>query len=363
MSRPSLPHHFVTQEEQARRLLAIVLARQVPQVISRVTVGKVLLSSEQVSAGIKSRLVGKEGRNIRAFEDASGCELLVNDEPQAIGVSCFDPFRREVARAALETLIRDGRIHPPAIEQALAQACTDTQARMVAMGFDAIRALGLPEDSFDPAVVSLLGTLGVRESFTQNQLDHSVETGAIAGALAAELGFDPQLAKRAGLLHDLGKAMSLEQEGTHAQAGAEFARIHGEDPRVVRAIEAHHEEATPPSGPEHWLDHLVVAADAASGARPGARPMSTQVVLQRAKDLEKMALGTPGVREAYAIRGARELRVFVDAALASDAETTALADRLRQRIGTELRFPGLIQVTVIRELRVSRDAGGGKESK
>jgi ribonucrease Y len=341
---------FLGEEEQARRILAIALARQATKVVSHLSVARVALSSIQLKEGIKGKIVGKDGRNARYFEERAGVDLLLNDEPDAVLISSFDPFRREVARIALENLVRDGRIQASRIEDELSHARVqvDQEARLA--GAKAAEELGV--SSLHPAVTRVLGTLKFRHSFGQNQLQHSVESAWICGQLAAELGFDVALARRAALLHDLGKALDQTHDGGHALAGAEFAKKYGESEEVVQAIAAHHEEAAPVS----WLDYLVIAADAVSGARPGARHGSTLHALDRATAMEKLALEIPGVQMALAVQAGRELRVFVDSTKIQDADVQKVAREIADRIQSELRFPGQIQVTVLRELRVTEVA-------
>ncbi len=338
------------KDEQARRLLCIAVARQATHAISHITVARVAFSPMQLKDGIKGKIVGKEGRNARFFEEKAGVDLLLNEAPDAVLISSFDAFRREVARVALEMLVLDGRIQSARIEDCLAQAKiqVDQQARE----WGAKSALSLGVDGLHPAIVRVLGTLKFRHSFGQNQLEHAVETAGLCGTLAAELGFDAQLARRAGLLHDLGKALDQTHDGGHAEAGAEFAKRYGECPEVVQAIAAHHEEVSPDS----WLDHLVIAADALSGARPGARNGSTQAGLERSELMEKIALEIPGVQQAYAVQAGREIRVFVDSARVSDADVQRVAQNVAERIQSEVRFPGQIQVTVLRELRTTATA-------
>ena len=341
---------FLEEDEQARRILAIAIARQATKVVSHLSVARVSLSSTQLKEGMKGKIVGKEGRNARYFEEKAGVDLLLNEEPDAVLVSSFDPFRREVARVALESLVRDGRIQASKIEEYLgsARVQVDQEARLA--GAHAAEELGVLH--LHPAILRVLGTLKFRHSFGQNQLQHSIESAWICGQLAAELGFDVVLARRAALLHDLGKALDQTHDGGHAGAGAEFAKKYGESDEVVQAIAAHHEEVAPQS----WLDHLVLAADAVSGARPGARHGSTLHALDRASAMEKLALEIPGVQMALAVQAGRELRVFVDSTQIQDTDVQKIAREIADRIQSELRFPGQIQVTVLRELRVTEVA-------
>lgn len=348
-SPPVLPSHL-DEQDQARRLLAIAVSRQATQFISHVSTARIKLTAAQLKEGIKARIVGKEGRNARFFEEKAGVDLLLNEEPDSVVISCFDSFRREVARVALENLIRDGRIQLSKIEEILAAAKTQVDQDARNWGAKAVKDLGI--ENIHPAIIRVLGTLKFRHSFGQNQLEHSIETAGLCGNLAAELGFDTQLARRAGLLHDLGKALDQTHDGGHAHAGAEFAKKYGEKKEVVQAIASHHEEQAPTT----WLDHLVIAADALSGARPGARHGSTETVLDRSEGLEKIASEFPGVTAAYAVQAGREVRVFVNQNQVQDSHLPQMARDIANRIETELRFPGQIKVTVLREFRVTEVA-------
>ena len=337
-------------EEQAQRLLAIAIARQATKSVSHLTVARVSLSASQIKDGIKGKIVGKDGRNARHFEEKAGVDLLLNEEPDAVIVSSFDPFRREVARVALEMLVLDGRIQLARIEEFLSQARVQVDQQVRDSGQKAANDLGV--EALHPAILRVLGTLKFRHSFGQNQLEHAIETAGLCGTLAAEMGFDVALARRAGLLHDLGKGLDQTHDAGHSAAGAEFAQRYGESPEVVRAIAAHHEELAP----DTWLDHLVIAADAVSAARPGARHGSTQTSLDRATALEKIALEVPGVQQAFAVRAGRELRVFVDSFQVLDTDVSRVARDIADRIQTEVRFPGQIHVSVLRELRTTEVA-------
>ena len=316
------------------------------------------LSASQLAQGIKAKIIGKDGRNARCFEERAGVDLLLNEEPHTVVISSFDPFRREVARIALETLVRDGRIQPARIEEVLVQARSEVDQEARKAGESAAQEFGITH--LHPAVLRVLGTLKFRYSFGQNQLEHSIESAWMCGNLAAELGFEVKIAQRAALLHDLGKALdqthhqshSEDQSGGHAKVGAEFAKRFGESPRVVQAIASHHEELAPQS----WLDHLVIAADALSGARPGARHGSTQMALDRATAMEKIAQEIPGVATAFAVQAGRELRVFVDSSEVLDSGVPLIAKEIAQKISDQVKFPGQIKVTVLREMRVSEVA-------
>jgi len=350
MSGPQQPSHL-SEDDQARRLLALAMARQASRFVVAQATARVKLSPRQIEEGIKSRIVGREGRNARVFEEKAGVDLLLNEEPDAVLISTFDPFRREVARVAMEHLVRDGRIHAVKIEEYLEQARGEVDQKARDHAARAVRELGLDLATFHPAVLRVLGTLAYRHSFGQNQLEHAVETAQLCGSMASEMGFEATLARRAALLHDLGKALAPDpaHEGGHAIAGAEFARRYGETEEVSQAIAAHHEEVRPKT----WLDHLVIAADALSGARPGARNGSTRNSLDRSAAMEKLAREVPGVTESFALQAGRELRVFVDHAQVDDERASGIAGEIARRIGDELRFPGQIKVTVLREMRAS----------
>jgi len=348
-AHPQLPA-YLDEEDQARRILSIAIARQATRFVTHSTTARVKLTSSQLKEGIKGKIVGKDGRNARHFEEKAGVDLLLNDEPDSVVISSFDAFRREVARVALENLVRDGRIQPARIEEVLAEAKSQVDQSARESGEKAARDLAIQK--LHPALVRVLGTLKFRHSFGQNQLEHSIETAWIAGHLAAELGFNVEIARRAGLLHDLGKGLDQTHEAGHALAGAEFAKKYGESPEVVQAIAAHHEEVLPKAG----IDHLVLAADALSGARPGARHGSTQNALDRATAMEKIAMETPGVDSAVAVQAGRELRIFVDSKKILDENMPGMARQIAERLQSEVKFPGQIKVTVLRELRVTEVA-------
>jgi ribonuclease Y len=299
---------------------------------------------------MKGRIIGREGRNIRALEAATGIDLIVDDTPETVVISGFDPVRREVARLSLERLIQDGRIHPTRIEEIVAKAAKDVDKMIKEAGEQSILELGLAR--VHPEIVKMLGRLKYRYSYAQNVLRHSVECGFIAGMMAAELGLNQRKARRAGLLHDIGKAMSHEVEGSHAVIGAQFAKKYGEEPVVVNAIGSHHEDEPPTS----VIAHLVAAADALSGARPGARREMLEQYVKRLEDLENICRSFAGVDKSYAIQAGREVRVLVESERIGDAEASILAKDIAQRIETELTYPGQIKVTVIRETRATATA-------
>jgi ribonucrease Y len=294
---------------------------------------------------LKGRIIGREGRNIRALEAATGIDLIVDDTPETVVISGFDPVRREVARLSLERLIQDGRIHPSRIEEIVSKARNDVNKAVKDAGEQAILELGLAR--VHPEIVKMLGRLKFRYSYAQNVLRHSVECGFIAGMMAAELGLNQRKARRAGLLHDLGKAMTHEIEGSHAVIGAQFAKKHKEEPLIVNAIASHHEDE--PAG--SVIAHLVAAADALSGARPGARREMLESYVKRLESLEGICKSFEGVSESYAIQAGREVRVLVQNETISDNDAVMLSKDIAARIESELTYPGQIQVTVIRETR------------
>ena len=332
--------------DEARRLLLVAMQRITSQPMNDATATVVTLPSEEM----KGRVIGREGRNIRTFEHATGTTLMIDESPDSVLISCFDPVRREVARIALESLLRDGRIHPANIEEAVIKAEAEMDANVIDLGEGALRRLRLQD--VDPEVVALLGKLHYRLSNNQNTLEHSVEVANLSALIAAEIGLDPILAKRAGLFHDLGKALDEDYEGSHAQAGATIIKRHGEDPRVVNATAAHHNEVTPESA----YAALVMIADALSAGRPGARASSMDGFIQRVRSIEEIAGAQPGVSEAYAIQAGREVRVIVQPELVDDEGSRELARCIRSQIESKLNYPGSVEITVIRETRFSETA-------
>jgi ribonuclease Y len=331
---------------EAKRILIASMQRLSSKPNNDITATIVHLPSEEM----KGRIIGREGRNIKAFEAATGVTLLIDESPQLVLISSFDPVRREVARAALDALIKDGRIHPATIEEFVKRAQEEIDLSTQQSGEDAVQRLGV--NGLHPDVIKLLGRLKYRFSYTQNVLDHSVEVGFLASMLASELGLDPGLAKRAGLLHDIGKAVDGEYEGSHAHIGAEFVKRHGETPVIVNAVAAHHEEVKP----ETVYAGLVILADTISAVRPGARAESMAGYLQRLERLEKLALSLEGVQQAFAIQAGREIRVVVSPQLVTDERANEIAKELRRRIEEELQYPSTIKITVIRESRFTETA-------
>ncbi len=330
-------------DNRAKRIVGIAIQRYAGEHVQERAVSVVHLPSDDM----KGRIIGREGRNIRALEAATGIDLIVDDTPETVVISGFDPIRREVARLSLERLIQDGRIHPTRIEEIVAKAQIEVEKSVKEAGEQAILELGLAR--VHPDMVKLLGRLKFRYSYAQNVLRHSVECGFISGLMAAELNLNVRKARRAGLFHDIGKAVSHEQEGSHALVGAGFAKKHGEEPLIVNAIASHHEEETPTS----VIAHLIAAADALSGARPGARREMLESYVKRLENLEKICTSFNGVDKSYAIQAGREVRVLVENEKVSDPEASLLARDIAARIESELTYPGQIRVTVIRETRAT----------
>lgn len=328
-------------DRRARRILAAVVQRLAAEVVSETTVSVVPLPSDDM----KGRIIGRDGRNIRAFEAIAGVNLIVDDTPEAVSVSTFDPVRREVARRALERLVEAGRIHPASIEEAYEKAREEVEQSIRDTGEWALVEVGVTR--MHPELVTLLGRLNYRTSYGQNVLNHLVESAHIAGMLAAELGVDEAEAKRAAFLHDIGKAVSHEMGGSHALIGAEIARRFGEDAAVVHAIEAHHNEVEPRS----LTAVLVQAADAVSAARPGARREVLESYVRRLERIEEAAASFEGVDKVFALQAGREVRVVVDPGTLDDLGSADLARRIARKLEEDLQYPGQIEVTVIREFR------------
>ncbi len=328
-------------EREAREVIISAIQRCAAETTVESTVSVVSLPSDE----IKGRIIGREGRNIRAFETATGVDVIVDDTPEAIILSGYDPIRREVARIAMEKLIMDGRIHPARIEEVVAKAEKEIENIFKETGEQVCFELGI--HNIHPELVKLLGRLRYRTSYGQNVLQHSKEVARLAGYIAAELDLDPKIAKRCGLLHDIGKAVDQGQEGTHTQLGYEVAKKYGESEIVLNAILAHHEdvEATSP------YTVIVQAADAISGARPGARRETLENYIKRLQKLEELADSFPGVSKAYAIQAGREVRVIVEPSKVDDHQSEILAAEISQKIQNEMEYPGQIKVVVIRETR------------
>jgi ribonuclease Y len=330
-------------DRRARRILATTVQRLASEVVAETTVSTVALPSDDM----KGRIIGRDGRNIRAFESVTGVNIIVDDTPEAVAISAFDPVRREVARIALERLIADGRIHPSSIEDAYEKALAEVEQGVRDAGEWALLEVGVSR--VHPEIVTLLGRLKYRLSYGQNVLHHLIESAKVAGMLAAEIGINPEEAKRAAFLHDIGKAVSHELGGSHALVGAEIARRFGEDPAIVHGIEAHHNEVEP-----RTLTAVVVqAADAVSASRPGARREAVDSYVRRLEQLEAIAMEFDGVERVYAMQAGREVRVVVDPGSVDDLGAHDLARRISKRFEEDLQYPGQIRVTVIRELRAT----------
>ena len=332
-------------KEEAKRksqeILAYAISKAAIPFVTEKTVSVVHLPNEEM----KGRIIGREGRNIRTFETLTGVDLLIDDTPEVVVLSCADPLRREIARIALEKLIADGRIHPARIEEIVKQVEEEMEHHLIEVGEKACFELGIY--GLHPELVKMIGKLKYRTSYSQNVLQHSIETAIICGALAGELGVDVKKAKRAALLHDIGKATSYEMEGPHALIGAEIARKYGEEEEIVNAIASHHEDIPITS----ILGIILQISDAISGARPGARRELLEAYIKRIKELEAIASSFEGVEKAFAIQAGREIRVIVDDKKISDEEAYVLAREIAQKVEKELTYPGIIRVTVIRETR------------
>uniref|UniRef100_A0A832HYN6 Ribonuclease Y n=1 Tax=Eiseniibacteriota bacterium TaxID=2212470 RepID=A0A832HYN6_UNCEI len=328
-------------EREARRIITLAIQRYAGDHASESSVSVVHLPSDDM----KGRIIGREGRNIRSFEIITGVDVIIDDTPEAVILSGFDPVRREIARLALERLVADGRIHPARIEEIVSKVRTEVEGRIRELGEMACLEVGI--HGIHPELQNLLGRLHYRTSYGQNILRHSIEVAHLAGMMAAEIGFDQKLAKRGGLLHDIGKAIDHEQEGTHPALGMEIAARYGEPQPVLDAIGYHHDDY---AGGSLW-PVLIAAADAISGARPGARRESLEIYIKRLEALEKIASAFPGVEKSYAIQAGREVRIMVEHSKVDDARAQGLAGEIARRIEKELEYPGQIRVTVIRETR------------
>ena len=330
----------------ARELIGQAIARCAADATSEATVSVVPLPSDEM----KGRIIGREGRNIRALETATGCDLIIDDTPEAITLSSFDQTRREVARMALERLIADGRIHPARIEETVDKCRRELEIQMKREGDKAVMELGV--HSLHPDLVKLIGRLKYRTSFGQNVLSHSLEVAWLAGLMAGELGVNVQLARRAGLLHDIGKALDHEIEGSHVQIGVDICKKYRENPQVIHAIEAHHGDVEPKT----TLAFIIMAADAISAARPGARRENMESYIKRLETLEALCNGFEGVENSYAVQAGREVRILVQPDKVSDDEVILLARNVAKKIENELDYPGQIKVSVIRESRATEYA-------
>ncbi len=332
----------ITAEKKAREIIVSTIQRIATEVSSEVTISTVSLPNDEM----KGRIIGREGRNIRTLETLTGVDVIIDDTPEAVVVSCFDPIRKEIARIALERLISDGRIHPARIEEIVQKVTKEVKQAIYEEGEKVLFDLGI--HNISPEGIRALGRLHFRRSYGQNVLAHSKEVAIIAGALAAEVGADVSLCKRGALLHDIGKGVETDGEGNHAEVGLELARKIGEDPKVINAVGAHHNDIEP-----NCLEAVIVQiADAISAARPGARRETLDNYLKRLENLEKIAEGYSGVGKAFAIQAGRELRIMVNNDEVDDEGAKNLAKNIAKKIELELKYPGRIKVTIIRETRI-----------
>ncbi len=335
-----------TADKKSKEIIASAIQRYAGEYVSEKCVSVVPLPSDEM----KGRIIGREGRNIRALEAATGIDLIIDDTPEAVILSGFNPVRREVARLSLEKLLADGRIHPGRIEEVVSKSEEEVEKAIKEAGEQAAFDLGV--HGINPEILKLIGRLKYRTSYTQNVYQHSLEVAFLCGIMAAELGINVKQAKRAGLLHDLGKAVDHEVEGSHAVIGADLARKYGESPKIVHAIAAHHEDEKPTT----ILAVLVQAADALSGARPGARREMMETYVKRLEDLERIATSFQGVQTSFAIQAGREIRVMVSSEQVSDEQSVLLARDIAKKIESEMTYPGMIKVNVIRETRATEYA-------
>lgn len=328
-------------EARAKRVVGIAIQRFAGEYVAERTITTVELPSDDV----KGRLIGREGRNIRAFEQICGVDLIIDDTPEVVVISSFNVVRREIARKTIEKLISDGRIHPAKIEEFHDKSKAEFEKHLLDLGQKAQMEIGV--HGIHPEILKLVGALNYRTSYTQNQYQHAIEAAFICGAMAAEMGQNVKQARRAGLLHDIGKVIDASAEGSHAVIGADFAKKYGESPDIVHAIRAHHDDEKP----ESLLAHLVAAGDALSGARPGARKAMMESYVSRLTDIEDIVNSFDGVSKSYAISGGREVRVFVENDRVTDEQTVLLSREIAKKIEDEMSYPGTIKVTVVRETK------------
>ncbi len=333
-------------DKKAKSILVTSMQKYASDVTNEQTVTVVSLPNDEM----KGRIIGREGRNIRTIEAVTGVDLIIDDTPEAIVLSSFDPLRREIARVTLETLIKDGRIHPTRIEELYDKTCKDMNARITEIGTDTLYQLGITK--VDEELVNIIGKLHFRTSYGQNALTHSIEVANLTGIMAAELGENVALAKRAGLLHDIGKAIDFEIEGSHVEIGVELAKKYGEDEVVINSIASHHGDTEQTS----IISALVMVADALSAARPGARNDSFENYVKRLKQLETIANDIEGVEKTYALQAGRELRVIVKPDEIDDLQSYKVARDIKEKVQNEMKYPGTIKITVVRETRATEEA-------
>ena len=333
-------------DKKAKDLLVSSMEKYANDVTSIQTVTTIALPNDEM----KGRLIGREGRNIRTIEAVTGVDLLIDDTPEAISISSFDPFRREIAKQTIETLVKDGRIHPTRIEEIYDKVCRDMNARVTEIGNDTIRELGITK--VDPELVNIIGKLNFRTSYGQNALQHSREVAHLCGIMAAELGENVMLAKRAGLLHDIGKAIDFEMEGSHVEIGADLAKKYAENQVVINSIESHHGDKEAKS----IIAVLVSIADTMSAARPGARNDTMENYIKRLEELEALGNSFEGVEKTFAMQAGREVRVIVKPDMVDDLTSVTIARELKEKIESGMQYPGTIKITVIRETRVQEEA-------
>ena len=333
-------------DKKSKELLVSTMQRYAADVASEQTVTVVTLPNDEM----KGRIIGREGRNIRTIEAVTGVDLIIDDTPEAIVLSSFDPYRREIARLTLETLIKDGRIHPSRIEEVYDKTAKEMQAKLIEIGNNTLFELGITK--VDPNLVEILGKLQFRTSYGQNALKHSIEVANLAGLLASELGENVTLAKRAGLFHDIGKSIDHEIEGSHVELGASLAKKYGENETVINTIESHHGDTSPTS----VISVLVAIADGVSASRPGARNDSLENYIKRLTELEQIGNETEGVEKTYAVQAGRELRVIVKPEEIDDLSSIKVARDIKNKIEETLQYPGTIKVVLIRETRVTEEA-------
>lgn len=328
-------------EAKSKRIVGIAIQRFAGEYVGEKTIGSVELPSDDV----KGRLIGREGRNIRAFEQICGVDLIIDDTPEVVVISSFNVVRKEIARMVIQKLIADGRIHPAKIEEFHDKSKAEMERQLRDLGEKAQMEIGV--HGIHPEILKLVGALNWRTSYTQNQYQHAIEAAFVCGAMAAELGLNVKQARRAALLHDVGKVIDASAEGSHAVVGADFLKKYGESPDIVHAVRAHHDDEKP----ESVLAHLVAAADALSGARPGARKAMMESYVSRLTDIEEIVNSFEGVSKSYAISGGREVRVFVENDRVTDEETVMLSRDIAKKIEEEMSYPGTIKITVLRETK------------